>query len=240
VGLDNVDVAEASTRGVTVINSPEGNIISTCELTMAMILGLSRRLCEASASAKAGQWDRNRFLGTELLNKTLGIVGLGRIGSAVAVRAAAFGMDIIACDPYCPAERATGLGVELVTLEHLLGTSDVITLHAPLTDETRGMIGREQFRMMKKGVKFVNCARGGIVDEQALYDAIREGIVSGCALDVYENEPPEGSPLLALDQVIATPHIGAVTTEAKAKVAADIARQVVDALQGRHVKNAVN
>jgi len=240
VGVDNVDVPEATRRGVTVMNSPEGNTISTCELTMAMILGLSRRVHEASASAKAGEWDRNRFVGMELLNKTLGIVGLGRIGGEVAVRAAAFGMNIIACDPYCSAERAADLGARLVTLEELLRTSDVITLHVPLTDETRGLIGREEFELMKRGVKFVNCARGGIVDEQALYNAIREGIVSGCALDVYEKEPPEGSPLPALDEVIATPHIGAVTAEAKAKVAADIARQVVDALQGRRVKNAVN
>jgi len=237
VGLDNVDVAEAKRRGIIVMNSPEGNIVSTCELTMAMILALSRRVTEASASTKAGEWDRERFRGMELHGKMLGIVGLGRIGAEVAARAAAFGMKIIACDPFCPPERAAALGARLVALDELLRTADVITLHVPLTSETRGLIGRAEFELMKKGVKLVNCARGGIVDEAALCDAIRAGVVSGCALDVYEKEPPVGSPLLALDEVIATPHMGAVTPEAKEKVAADIATKVVAALRREQVEN---
>lgn len=240
VGIDNVDIAEATRHGIIVMNSPEGNTISTCELTMAMILGLSRRVHEASASAKAGEWDRKRFVGIELMNKTLGIVGLGRIGCEVATRAAAFGMKIIGYDPFCSPERAARLGATMVSLEELLKASDIITFHVPLTEETRRMIGPNEFDLMKKGVKIVNCARGGIVDEGALYNAIQQGIVSGCALDVYETEPPKENPLLALEQVIATPHIGAVTSEAQANVATDIAHQVVDALQGKHVRNAVN
>ena len=240
VGVDNVDVDKATRHGIIVMNSPEGNTISTCELTMAMILSLSRRVAEASASTKAGEWDRKRFKGMELKHKTLGIIGLGRIGQEVAARAAAFGMKITGYDPFCPIERAERIGAKLVSLEQLLTAADVITLHVPLTDDTRGMIGSDEFELMKKGVKIVNCARGGIIDERALCQAIRDGIVSGCALDVYQDEPPKNSPLLALDEVVATPHIGAVTAEAQDNVAIDIATQVIDALQGRHMRNAVN
>ncbi|NQT19580.1 MAG: phosphoglycerate dehydrogenase [Planctomycetes bacterium] len=240
VGIDNVDVHEATRRGIVVMNSPEGNTISTCELTMAMILSLSRRVAEASASTKTGEWDRKRFKGMELQHKTLGIIGLGRIGQEVAARAAAFGMNIISYDPFCPNERAERIGAKLVALEELFKTADIITLHVPLTDDTRGLIGPDEFKIMKRGVKIVNCARGGIINEQALHEAICDGVVSGCALDVYQDEPPVDSPLLALDEVIATPHIGAVTGEAQDNVAIDIATQVIDALEGRHMKNAVN
>ena len=240
VGIDNVDVEEATRRGIIVMNSPEGNTISTCELTMAMILGLSRRIAEASASTRKGEWDRKRFAGMELMNKKLGIVGLGRIGGEVAARAAAFGMKIIGYDPFCTPDRAAKLQARLVPLKELLRTADIITFHVPLTDETRGMIGPDEFRLMKKGVKIVNCARGGIIDETALCNAIRSGIVSGCGLDVYENEPPVGCPLPLLDSVISTPHIGAITAEAQANVATEIARQVIDVLNGRPARNAVN
>ena len=240
VGIDNVDVDAATRRGIIVMNSPEGNTVSTAELTMAMILGLSRRVPEASASLKRGEWERKRFVGTELMNKTLGVVGLGRIGGEVATRAAAFGMKVVGDDPFCPEERAKKLGVRMLPLDEMLRTADVITFHVPLTDDTRAMIGPEQFKLMKKGVKLVNCSRGGVIEEKALFDAIKAGIVSGCALDVYENEPPAGSPLIALDQVIATPHIGASTSEAQANVATEIARQVIGVLQGGPAKNAVN
>ena len=240
VGIDNVDVDAATRRGIIVMNSPEGNTVSTAELTMAMMLGLSRRVPEACASLKRGEWDRKRFVGSELMNKTLGIVGLGRIGGEVARRAAAFGMKLIGDDPFCTEERAEKLGVKMVPLDELLRTADFITFHVPLTDETHGMIGQQEFGLMKKGVKLVNCSRGGVVDERALYDAVKAGIVSGCALDVYESEPPAANPLVALDQAITTPHIGASTSEAQLNVATEIARQVIDVLQGRPARNAVN
>ncbi|HUU70868.1 MAG TPA: phosphoglycerate dehydrogenase [Planctomycetota bacterium] len=240
VGIDNVDVDAATRRGIIVMNSPEGNTVSTAELTMAMMLGLSRRVPEACASLKRGEWDRKRFVGSELMHKTLGIVGLGRIGGEVARRAAAFGMKLIGDDPFCTEERAEKLGVKMVSLDELLRTADIITFHVPLTDETRGMIGPKEFSLMKKGVKLVNCSRGGVIDEQALHDAVKAGIVSGCALDVYDNEPPAASPLVALDQIITTPHIGASTSEAQSNVATEIARQVIDVLQGRPARNAVN
>ena len=239
-GVDNVDVEAATRRGVVVMNTPGGNAVSACELTLAMMLSLARRLPQASQRVKAGEWPRREFLGTELQGKTLGIIGLGRIGSEVARRALAFGMRVLACDPFVTEERAKRLEVKLVDLDGLLAASDVITLHTPRNAETLRLIDADALARMKRGVFLINCARGGIVDEAALADALRRGHVAGCALDVFEAEPPADSPLLAFDQVIATPHVGATTREAQTSVAVQIARQVVDALAGAPPRNALN
>ncbi len=239
-GLDNVDADAATKKGIIVMNTPGGNTISTAEHTLSMILALSRKIPQAVASIKKGEWDRKSFMGSELLGKVLGIVGLGRIGSEVAKRALSFGMKPVAFDPYLSEEMAKELEVELVDLKELLRISDYITVHTPLTDETRYVIGEEEFKLMKDGVRIINCARGGIINEKALYDAITSGKVSGAALDVFENEPPKDSPLLKLENVIATPHLGASTEEAQISVAVDIAKQVLDALLGRGIRNAVN
>jgi len=239
-GVDNIDVDAATRRGILVMNTPGGNTISACELTMAMILALARRLPQANARVKAGEWPRKEFMGTELQGKRLGIVGLGRIGSEVARRAIAFGMEVVAYDPYVGEDRARKLEVRLLPLDQLLATSDVISIHVPRTGTTERLIGPEAFAKMKDGVFLVNCARGGIVDEAALADALRSGKVAGAALDVFEHEPPEGSPLLEFDQVIATPHVGATTREAQANVARQIAEQVVGFLRGGPPRNAVN
>lgn len=239
-GVDNVDVAAATRRGIVVMNTPGGNAISACELTMGMMLALVRRLPQASARVKAGEWPRKEFTGTELQGKCLGIVGLGRIGSEVARRALAFGMQVLAYDPFVAEERARRLEVRLVELEELLGAGDIITLHLPRTRETERLIDAAALAKMKDGVFLVNCARGGLVDEAALADALRSGKVAGAALDVFEAEPPTGSPLLAFDNVIATPHVGATTQEAQTKVAVQIAEQVRDALAGGPPRNAIN
>ncbi len=240
VGVDNVDVPEATRRGIIVLNAPEGNMLSTCELTMGMMLALARNIPQAAASIRAGKWEKKRYAGHELHGKVLGIIGLGRIGSEVARRAAAFGMIVIAADPYCTPEMARRVEVRLVEFDDLLGAADFITIHSPLTDETRGLIGSEQFGRMKDSVYLVNCARGGIVDEAALQAALQSGKVAGCALDVFETEPPGDSPLLQLDRVIATPHLGASTAEAQAGVACEVARRVLDALGDGPVYTAVN
>ncbi len=240
VGLDNVDAQAATLRGIVVMNTPGGNTISTAEHTMSMILALSRNIPQANLSLKNNIWDRKRFMGVELFGKTLGIIGLGRIGSEVAKRAISFGMRIIAYDPYLSIERAKQLEVELVDLRKLISLSDYISLHTPLTDDTQHMIGEEEFKLMKKGVRIINCARGGIVDEAALAKAAESGIVAGAALDVFETEPPKDSPLLKFDNCIVTPHLGASTEEAQVNVAIEIAKQVRDALLGRGIRNAVN
>jgi len=240
-GVDNIDVSAATRRGVVVMNAAAGNTVTTAEHTMAMLLSLARQIPQAVASTKAGHWEKNRFLGVELMGKILGIVGLGRIGATVAERARAFGMNILAHDPYFTREAARELGIEIVALEDVLARSDFITLHTPLTDETRGLINAAAIDKMKPGVRLINCARGGLIDERALIDAIRSGKVAGAALDVFEQEPtPPDNPLLALEQVITTPHLGASTTEAQLGVATMIAEQVLDYLKHGTVRGAVN
>jgi D-3-phosphoglycerate dehydrogenase / 2-oxoglutarate reductase len=241
VGLDNVDLEAATQKGVIVMNTPTGNTISTAEHTMSMILALSRNIPQANASTKKGEWKRSKFMGVEVYNKTLGIVGLGRIGSELAKRALSFGMKVLAFDPFLSREVAEGLGVEVVELNDLLSRADYITVHTPLSDETKHMISTPQFGIMKKGVRVINCARGGIIDEAALTTALKEGKVLGAAIDVFEKEPvsPE-SDLLKLENVVVTPHLGASTEEAQVNVAIEVAEIVRDALLGRGVRNAAN
>ena len=239
-GVDNVDLAAATRRGIVVMNTPGGNTIAACELTMAMMLALARRLPQLGARVKAGEWPKKGATGIELHGKRLGIIGLGRIGSEVARRALAFGMEVVAYDPFVSAERAGSIEVRLVSLDEAISTSDVITLHAPHAPETDRLLNAAAFAKMKDGVLLINCSRGGIIDEAALADALRSGKVGGCALDVFEKEPPTGCPLLAFDQVIATPHVGATTREAQATVALQIAQQVVGFLRGEPPRNAVN
>jgi D-3-phosphoglycerate dehydrogenase len=240
VGLDNVDVDAATKKGIIVMNAPEGNTISTAEHAMSMILALSRNIAQANSSLKQGEWNRKKFMGVELYGKILGVVGLGRIGTEVAKRALSFGMKVIAYDPYLAEDKARQLGIELVELESLFKQSDYITFHVPLTEDTKNMVSGKTFNLLKKGVRLINCARGGIIDEQALAEAIEKGIVEGAALDVFEKEPPQDSPLLKLERVVVTPHLGASTEEAQVNVSVDIARQVRDALLGKGIRNAVN
>ncbi len=240
-GVDNIEVAAATRRGVVVMNAAAGNTITTAEHTMAMLLALARQIPQAVESTKAGRWEKNKFTGVELMGKTLGIIGLGRIGSAVAQRARAFGMNVLAYDPYFTQEAARELEIEMAPLDDVLRHSDFITVHTPLTDETRGIIDADAIDKMKPGVRLINCARGGLIDERALAEAIRAGRVAGAALDVFEAEPtPSDNPLLALQQVIPTPHLGASTTEAQLGVAAMIAEQVLDYLKRGTVRGAVN
>ncbi|MFB3897435.1 MAG: phosphoglycerate dehydrogenase [bacterium] len=240
VGLDNVDIEAASKRGIIVMNTPGGNTISTAEQTFSLLLALSRNIPQAVASLKAKKWDRKKYTGVEVYGKTLGILGLGRIGAEVAKRAQAFGMKVIAADPFISAERAQQLGVELVKKSEVIKRADYITVHAPLNAETKSMIGPEEFEYMKDGVRIINCARGGIVDEKSLYENLKSGKVAGAALDVYEKEPPLDSPLIDLENCVTTPHLGASTEEAQINVAIEIAEQVIDALKGRTVRNAIN
>jgi D-3-phosphoglycerate dehydrogenase len=241
VGLDNVDLEAATQKGIVVMNTPAGNTISTAEHTMSMILALSRNIPQANASVKTGEWKRSKFMGVELYGKALGIVGLGRIGTEVAKRALSFGMKIFAFDPFLSREVAEGLGIEVVELKELLQRSDYITVHTPLTEETKHMISGKEFALMKKGTRIINCARGGIIDEVALVEAIKQGRVSAAALDVFEQEPlPAGSELLKLDNVITTCHLGASTEEAQINVAVEVAECVRDYLLGRGVRNAAN
>lgn len=241
VGLDNVDLEAATQKGIIVMNTPGGNTISTAEHAVSLILSLSRNIPQANISLKKGEWQRSKFMGVELYSKTLGIVGLGKIGSEVAKRAFAFGMKVLAFDPFLSKEVAEALGVEIVELQDLFKRSDIITVHAPLTAETKYMISDAQFAMMKDGVKIINCARGGIIDENALVRAVKSGKVSGAALDVFEKEPPSpDTQLLKLDNVILTPHLGASTEEAQVNVAVEVAEVVRDALLGRGIRNAAN
>jgi len=240
VGLDNIDLESATQRGIIVVNTPSGNTISAAEHTMSLILALSRNIPQADLSVKKGEWQRSKFMGVELHNKVLGIIGLGRIGSEVAKRALSFGMKVSAYDPFVSLEFAQNLGVRLVGLEELLRSSDYISIHTPLTDHTLHMISQKEFSLMKKAVRLINCARGGIVDESALISALKEGRVAGCALDVFEKEPPVNSELLKLNNVILTPHLGASTEEAQVNVAIDIAETVRDVLLGRGIRNAAN
>ncbi len=240
VGLDNIDVEAATRHGIVVVNAPAGNIVSTAEHTIALMLALARYVPQANALLKSGVWRRTGFIGVELRGKTLGIIGLGRVGSEVAKRAKGLEMRIIAHDPFVSIDYARGLGVELVSLEELLRNSDFITLHIPLTGATRGMIGANELRLVKPTVRFINCARGGIIDEEALFKALEEGRVAGAAIDVFTEEPAEHSILLKSDKVIATPHLAASTAEAQASVAMDVAEQVLAVLEGKPARYAVN
>ncbi|MDD5128761.1 MAG: phosphoglycerate dehydrogenase [Candidatus Omnitrophica bacterium] len=241
VGLDNVDLEAATQKGIIVMNTPAGNTISTAEHTFSMILALSRNIPQANASTKKGEWKRSKFMGVEVYGKTLGIVGFGRIGSEVAKRALSFGMKILAYDPFLSAEVAESIGVEIAELKKVLQEADYITVHTPLTDETRHMISDKEFALMKKGVRIINCARGGIIDEVALVKAIKEQKVSGAAMDVFENEPLSAdNEFLKLDNVVITPHLGASTEEAQINVAIEVAEIVRDALLGRGIRNAAN
>jgi D-3-phosphoglycerate dehydrogenase len=240
IGLDNVDIPAASKRGIVVMNTPEGNVVTTAEHTIAMLMALSRNIHQATTSMKAGQWDKKRFLGQEVYHKTLGIVGIGRIGRIVAERAVGLRMQVIAFDPHMEPETIQQLGVVAVDLEELLRRADYITVHTPLTRDTKGLLNREAFAKMKDGAMVINCARGGIVDEKALYEAITNGRVAGAALDVFEEEPPSDNPLLKLDQVICTPHLGASTGEAQENVAVGIAEQIKEFLLAGGIRNAVN
>ncbi len=240
VGLDNVDVEAATEKGIIVMNAPVGNTISTAEHTVSLILALSRNITRADRSLRQKKWERKKFMGVEVYKKTLGIIGLGRVGSDVAKRMKSFGMHCLAYDPYISPEMARRIEVELVELKDLLHRADYISIHTPLTEETKHLIGEDEFKEMKKGVRVINCARGGVVDEDALYKAIKEGRVAGAALDVYEEEPPFKSPLLELDSVVLTPHLGASTEEAQVNVAIEFAQQMVDALKKGILRNAVN
>lgn len=241
VGLDNVDVEAATEHGILVINAPTANILSATEHTMAMLLATCRNLPEAHASVKRAEWSRSRFMGLELNGKTLGIIGLGRIGSRVATRAKSFGMKIIAYDPYIAPAAAEKVGAEMVSFERLLSDADVITVHTPLTDETRNMVTAAHFARMKMGVVVVNCARGGIYNERDLAEALETGRVAAAAIDVFEEEPPGADhPLLRARNVVLTPHIGANTVEAQDRVAVQTAEMVVEALKGSIFVSAVN
>lgn len=240
VGVDNIDVNAATERGIIVVNAPEGNTISAAEHTIAMMMSMSRNIPQANASLKGKKWDRKKFMGVEVRGKALGVVGLGRIGSEVAKRALGMEMIILAYDPFISAERAKDLGVELTTVEDIVRRADYITVHTPLTKETKDLISTKEFAIMKKGVRLINCARGGIINEEALAKAVKDGIVGGAAIDVFTKEPPFENPLLELDRVIVTPHLGASTEEAQINVAVTVAEQVVNALKGLPVKNAIN
>jgi len=240
VGLDNVDVRAATQSGVMVVNAPTSNIVSAAELTVGLMLAAARHLVPANVALKQGEWKRSRYNGTELYEKTVGVVGLGRIGVLVAQRLSAFGMRVIAYDPYVQAGRAAQMGVRLVSLEDLMAESDFVTVHLPKTPETAGLIGDEQLHKVKPHLVLVNAARGGIVDERALFDALVDGRVAAAGLDVYAVEPCTDSPLFGLDNVVATPHLGASTDEAQEKAGIAVARSVRLALSGELVPDAVN
>ncbi len=240
VGLDNVDIPAATAAGVMVVNAPTSNIVSAAELAISLLLASARFISPAHAALKAGKWARSKYTGAELFEKTLGIVGFGRIGQLVAHRMQAFGMSVIAYDPYLQPARAAQLGVELVELDDLLKRSDFITIHLPKTKETANLIGVEALKKVKKEVRIINAARGGVLDEAALYDAITEGRVAGAGLDVYVTEPCTDSPLFQLDQVVATPHLGASTDEAQERAGIAVAVSVRKALAGELVPDAVN
>ncbi len=240
IGLDNVDVEAATRRGVMVVNAPQSNVLSAAEHAMALLLAQARNIPQAHAALIAGRWERSRWEGVELHGKVLGVIGLGRVGTLVAQRAAAFGMRLLAFDPYVSAERGRQLGVELLPLERVVAEADFLTIHLPKTPETAGLIGADLLARAKPGLRLVNTARGGIIDEKALALAIAEGMVAGAALDVFEHEPATASPLFALDQVVVTPHLGASTREAQDKAGLTIAEQVQLALAGEFVPLAVN
>ena len=241
VGVDNIDVAAATARGIVVMNAPDGNTITTAEHTIALLVALARNVPQANSSVKAAKWERKKFIGAELRGKTLGIIGLGRIGRAVAQRAAALGMKIVAHDPFIAVDSAGDVEIESASLDQVLARADFLTIHTPLTTETRGLINADAFEKMKPGARVINCARGGLVDEAALHDAIVSGKIAGAALDVFEQEPPPAEhPLLRLDEVIVTPHLGASTTEAQEAVAFTVAEQMHDYFMTGALRGAVN
>ncbi|HYD38893.1 MAG TPA: phosphoglycerate dehydrogenase, partial [Allosphingosinicella sp.] len=230
IGVDNVDIAAATARGIVVMNTPFGNSITTAEHAIALMFALARDLPAADSSTQAGRWEKNRFMGVELTSKTLGLIGAGNIGSIVADRALGLKMKVVAYDPFLTPERATELGVEKVELDTLLARADFITLHTPLTDQTRNILSRENLARTKKGVRIINCARGGLVDEAALKEALESGHVAGAALDVFVEEPAKASPLFGTPGLVATPHLGASTTEAQVNVAIQVAEQMSEFL----------
>ena len=240
IGVDNVDIPSATARGVVVMNTPFGNSITTAEHAIALIFALARQLPEADASTQAGKWEKNRFMGVEVTGKTLGLIGAGNIGSIVASRALGLKMKVVAYDPFLTPERAVEMGVEKVELDALLARADFITLHTPLTDQTRNILSREALARTKPGVRIINCARGGLIDEAALKDALDSGQVGGAALDVFETEPAKASPLFGTANFISTPHLGASTSEAQVNVAIQVAEQMSDYLLLGGVTNAIN
>ena len=240
IGVDNVDIAAATARGVVVMNTPFGNSITTAEHAIALMFALARQLPEADASTQAGKWEKNRFMGVEVTGKTLGLIGCGNIGSIVATRALGLKMKVAAFDPFLTPERAVELGVDKVEVDELLKRADFITLHTPLTDQTRNILSRENIAKTKKGVRIINCARGGLIDESALKDALDSGQVAGAALDVFETEPATASPLFGTPGFISTPHLGASTSEAQVNVAIQVAEQMSDFLLLGGVTNAIN
>jgi D-3-phosphoglycerate dehydrogenase len=240
IGVDNIDIPAATARGIVVMNTPFGNSVTTAEHAIAMILSLVRMIPQASESTHAGKWEKSKFMGTEITGKTLGVIGAGNIGSIVCSRAKGLQMRVVAFDPFLTEERAAEIGVEKVDLDTLLKRADIVTLHTPLTDDTRGIIGAEALAKMKKGARLVNCARGGLVDEAALKEALESGHLAGAALDVFEEEPAKENPLFGLPNLIATPHLGASTQEAQEKVALQVAEQMSDYLLTGAVTNAIN
>jgi D-3-phosphoglycerate dehydrogenase len=240
IGVDNVEIPAATAQGVIVMNTPFGNSITTAEHAIALMFALARQIPSADVSTQAGKWEKNRFMGVELEAKTLGLIGAGNIGSIVARKAIGIGMKVVAYDPYLTPERAVKMGVEKVELDTLLARADVITLHVPMTEQTKNLLSREALAKTKKGVRIINCARGGLVDEEALADAIRSKHVAGAAFDVFAVEPAESNPLFGLDNVICTPHLGASTSEAQENVALQVAEQMSDYLLSGAITNAVN
>ena len=240
IGVDNIDLDAATRKGIVVVNAPAGNVSSAAEHTLALLLALARHVPQAHSKLKSGEWNRKAFMGTELRNKTLGLVGMGRVGEQVIRLVKGLEMKLVAYDPFVSEDRADLLGVELVSLEELLKRSDFITVHVPLTSSTKGMIGRKELALVKPVVRFINTARGGIIDEEALYEAIEAGRVAGAALDVFSKEPATDNILLKSDRVIVTPHLGASTEEAQTTVAVDVAEQILAVLKGRPARNSVN
>ncbi len=240
VGVDNIDVEVATERGIMVVNAPAGSTQSVAELTLALMLCLARRIPEANASLKEGRWEKSRLKGSELCGKVLGLVGSGRIGSQVAIFCQTLGMSVVAFDPYLPKEAASEKNIRLTTLEEVLRVSDFVSIHAALTEETRHMISYPQLQKMKRTAYLINCARGPIVDEEALARALTEGLLAGAGLDVYEKEPPLGSPLLGLDNVVLTPHLGASTREAQRRTGLMAVEQVVKALSSQVPESLIN
>ena len=240
IGVDNVDIPEASKKGIIVMNTPFGNSITTAEHAIAMMFAVARQIPEANASTHAGKWEKSRFMGVELTNKTLGVIGAGNIGGIVCNRALGLKMKVVAYDPFLSEERATQIGVTKVELDELLERADFITLHVPFTEKTANILSRENLAKTKKGVRIVNCARGGLVDEQALADLIKDGHIAGAAFDVFKEEPATENPLFNLPNVVVTPHLGAATTEAQENVALQVAEQMSDYLMTGAVTNALN
>ncbi|UXR79132.1 MULTISPECIES: phosphoglycerate dehydrogenase [unclassified Staphylococcus] len=240
VGVDNIDIDTATKEGIIVINAPDGNTISATEHSVAMLLGMARNIPQAHASLKQGEWDRKTFRGTELYQKTLGVIGTGRIGIGVAKRMQSFGMDILAFDPYLTEAQANELGFTRATVEEIAQAADFITVHTPLTEKTRGLINADFFNLAKPNLRVINVARGGIIDEQALIDALDENKIAGAALDVFENEPAVNTPVTQHPKIIVTPHLGASTIEAQEKVAISVSEEIIDILKHQNVKHAVN